>query len=242
MGEGMSELIRHAERELKFLTDSDDEMDRAMAQGVLRLIREFADEGHSGMSAPAAISTFERLARFEPLRPLTGEDDEWVTVDDDGLRQNRRCSHVFKTPSGAYDLNGFIFVRPDGTRFTNRDSRVSVTFPYKPKNSALVLLHEDEEASDGLLRLGLRQPTVTEVTPASVPSDGRPSIPLIADTSRDRVERDMVRFFSAALAVISNDSELEFAVPMRELLVDKHHIEITNSSMGDYVAVRWRRG
>jgi len=99
---------------------------------VIELIRVFSKQGHSGMSASYCISMFEKLARFEPLGPLTGADDEWNEVGE-GMLQNNRCSHVFKGADGrAYDIDGRIFREPDGCCFTNYDSRVYIAFPYTP--------------------------------------------------------------------------------------------------------------
>jgi hypothetical protein len=73
------------------------------------------------------------LASFEPLVPLTGKDFEWNEVSE-GMWQNNRCSHVFKGPDGkAYDINGKIFREPNGSCYTNIDSRVFIDFPYTPK-------------------------------------------------------------------------------------------------------------
>ena len=48
--------------------------------------------------------------------------------------QNNRASHVFKCSDGqAYDIEGKIFRDKAGHCYTNRDSRVDVTFPYTPK-------------------------------------------------------------------------------------------------------------
>ena len=103
-----------------------------LGDAVMKMIKVFADEGHSGFSANMAINLFERVARFEPLTPLTGEDDEWNEVGT-GVFQNRRCSHVFKENGEAYDSTGRIFREPSGACFTSRDSRVPITFPYTPK-------------------------------------------------------------------------------------------------------------
>ena len=96
-----------------------------------KLLEAFDEEGHSGTSAPYTVSLFKKLALFEPLGPLTGDDSEWIEVTDSML-QNRRCSHVFKENGEAYDIDGKVFEEPDGSRFTSRDSRVPVTFPYTP--------------------------------------------------------------------------------------------------------------
>ena len=126
----------------------DDDMQQAICEHVLKFLEVFADEGHSGSTAPYAIEMFKKLASFEPLVPLTGEDWEWVDVSEygDGSKvphyQNARCSRVFKNGDGrAYDIDGKVFwewyTGEDGVKrkhhYTCRDSRVYVDFPYTPK-------------------------------------------------------------------------------------------------------------
>lgn len=115
--------------------DSGDEMNDAMCEHILKMVDVFAEEGHSGFSAQYAINILQKLLRWEPLSPLTGEDDEWMEVDDDGLYQNKRLSSVFKKGKDgrAYDIDGKVFVEPDGASYTSRDSRVYIEFPYVPK-------------------------------------------------------------------------------------------------------------
>ena len=125
-------LISHAKFEMRKMLDSEEDINREMGNNVLELIQTFADQGHSGMSAGFCVSLFKTLANFEPLGPITGEDDEWNEVSE-GCFQNRRCSHVFKQDGRAYDINGKVFREPNGCCFTNGDSRVPVTFPYIPK-------------------------------------------------------------------------------------------------------------
>lgn len=130
----MSNLEAFAESEMKRagLYDKDSDYGGMLAEAVMKMVKVFADEGHSGMSAPMAISIFQKVARFEPLTPLTGADDEWMEVGDDTF-QNVRCSHVFKKNGKAYDIEGKVFREPDGGCYTSGDSRVPVTFPYTPK-------------------------------------------------------------------------------------------------------------
>ena len=129
----------HAIREFEaagWLTDGKycDEMQELMCTQILELLELFSSHGHSGSSAPYAINLFKALAAFEPIVPLSGEDSEWNEVGS-GQWQNRRCSHVFKDSDGkAYDIQGKIFREPTGNCFTNRRSRVPVTFPYTPKS------------------------------------------------------------------------------------------------------------
>jgi hypothetical protein len=129
-----SNLVRHAQRELDLagLFDKDSDYGGMLGEAVMRMIREFSDEGHSGFSARMAADLFSKLARYEPIRPLTGDPQEWV--DHGHIYQNARCSHVFKEYDGqAYDLQGRIFREPSGACYQNSDSRVPITFPYWPK-------------------------------------------------------------------------------------------------------------
>ena len=126
-------IEKFARRELEITGwfKEDGMYDGMIGPSVMRLIEVFAAEGHSGLSANIAISLFERVARQEPLSPLSGEDHEWNEVEP-GLYQNNRCSHVFKKDGCAYDINGRIFRRSNGVTYTNRDSHVDVEFPYTP--------------------------------------------------------------------------------------------------------------
>lgn len=125
------ESFAQHELERAGLFDKDSDYGGMLGDAVMRMVRLFADEGHSGFSAGMAVQIFGRLARYEPLSPLTGSDDEWTEVGD-GIFQNRRSPRVFKEASGAYDMEGRVFREPSGVCFTSRDSRVPVTFPYTP--------------------------------------------------------------------------------------------------------------
>ena len=111
-----------------------DEMQQMICEHVLNLLDVFADEGHSGSSAPYALNVFKKLASFEPITPITGEDWEWNEVGE-GMFQNKRCSHVFKDAKDgeAYDSEGRIFREPSGSCYQGKGSRVPITFPYTPK-------------------------------------------------------------------------------------------------------------
>ena len=132
----MSNLETFAKDELTRagMFDKDAMYGGMLGDAVMKMIKVFADEGHSGYSASMAVNLFERVARFEPLTPLTGADDEWNEVGE-GTYQNRRCSHVFKDgkEDQAYDSNGKVFREPSGACYTSSGSRVFITFPYVPK-------------------------------------------------------------------------------------------------------------
>lgn len=138
----MSNLQSHAIAEFRaagWLDDTGayvDEMQEALCKHVLELLRVFSDEGHSGSTAPYTVNMFKKLAMFEPLVPLTGEDWEWAEVSD-GVFQNKRCSRVFKQADRfngqPYDLDGRVFREPNGMCYTSKESMVPITFPYTPK-------------------------------------------------------------------------------------------------------------
>lgn len=130
-------MEQYAARELDLIgmAADGDEMNAAMRKHILHMVREFADEGHSGFSASYALSCLKKLLAYEPLSPLTGADDEWNEVAS-GVFQNNRCGRVFKQADRfngqAYDIDGRVFRDPDGLCYTNGDSFVPVTFPYTP--------------------------------------------------------------------------------------------------------------
>lgn len=146
----------HAEQELALIglgPDCTDEMDKAMREHILKMVDTFADEGHSGFSASYAIRILEKLLKFEPVTPLTGEDDEWMEIAD-GTYQNKRCGRVFKkvreTDTIVYDIDGRVFwdeyideedFTPYKSYYTCAESRTPVTFPYTPTT---VYLHSND--------------------------------------------------------------------------------------------------
>ncbi len=119
------------------------DMNRAMRESTENLMLVFALEGHSGFSTSWGISVFERLARFKPLSPLTGDDDEWNQVAED-MWQNRRCYNVFKDSSGgAYVSDHYVFQEPTGAQFTGFGSQKRISFPYTPEDPVIVKVDED---------------------------------------------------------------------------------------------------
>jgi hypothetical protein len=119
-----SNLYRHAERELALIGPIYDGM---VNKAALDIVGVFAAQGHSGLSAKLTTGLVERLMRFEPLQPLTGEDSEWNDVGN-GEQQNNRCSHVFKCADGAYDIDT-PSGQPDGI---GNGGWSKIEFPYIP--------------------------------------------------------------------------------------------------------------
>jgi rubrerythrin len=100
-----------------------DEMQQSMCEGVVRLLKTFSEEGHSGSSTTYAINLFKRLANLEPLAPLTGEDWEWYK------NENGEMSKVY---------------------FTSKDSHVDITFPFTKPESEYVFSPTDEYPNEKL--------------------------------------------------------------------------------------------
>ena len=114
----MSGSIEYAKSELARITKDGDGLQDAINKNVLDIVELFASQGHSEISAGYVMSVLERLLRFKPLTPLTGEDDEWTEVSDkmgQGCFQNKRCSSVFKTTDAqgntieVYDIDAIAY-------------------------------------------------------------------------------------------------------------------------------------
>lgn len=131
-------LIEHAQSEFEIngWTTSDDPIQKLVCDNLLELLDTFSKQEHSGFSASYVLGLFNRLAKFDPIGPLTGEDSEWVHVGEQNgpLYQNRRDGSVFKDDHGAYWIDGKIFRDQFGSTYTNVESHVPIQFPWtKPE-------------------------------------------------------------------------------------------------------------
>lgn len=77
-------------------------MQKNINDDIIEIVVAFSKQGHSGFSASYVLNIIKRLLDWKPIRPLTGDDSEWVDCgycDKDGNKvfQNKRCSAVFKT-------------------------------------------------------------------------------------------------------------------------------------------------
>lgn len=152
--------IEYAAMELGRFRDYEDEAENEMVKNITDIVKLFQSQRHSGFSANYAINILERLLRFKPVSPLTGEDDEWhfVYKDSDGLEtyQNQRCSSVFKKVDEngniieCYDCDA-ICMSDDGglTWFTSKDTNDDITFPYMPPTHAKQIYIERDESEKG---------------------------------------------------------------------------------------------
>ena len=156
----MSNMTEFAKKEMDIIgLTEDDEMNGMMRKHILHMVKEFADEGHSGFSAPYALSILQKVLAYKPLSPLTGEDSEWNDMSDygrgDNMYQNNRYSCVFKEGKDgeAYNIDGKVFWdwytdpktgEKSKSYYTCKDSRVPVIFPYVVPESPIYEYRESE--------------------------------------------------------------------------------------------------
>lgn len=150
----MSNILDHAEVEMKAAWMREEgtyeEMQQMVVDALRELLSKFSEQGHSGFSANYTLSCFDKLARLEPLTPLTGEDWEWATLDygDEMAAQNKRDGRVFKRANGsAYFIDGRVFREPSGVCYTSKDSAVEVEFPYTPETIYVDVEEKNEDTN-----------------------------------------------------------------------------------------------
>lgn len=103
-------LVEHAERELREagLFDEGSDYDGMVGGAVMELVKVFAAQGHSGMSAHMTIDLFHRVASYKTLVPLPDPmiATEYQHVHEQTLQSTRRSS-VFSEDSGKtwYDID-----------------------------------------------------------------------------------------------------------------------------------------
>lgn len=131
-----SNLVKHAFAEFKILGwDKNEDEQKDICKNILQLLRVFAAQDHSRFNGSYLLSLFNKLAKFNPISPLTGEDSEWVEISTE-VYQNRRDSSVFKDGKhgAAYWIEGIIFRDKNGCSYTSKNSRFFIQFPWtKPE-------------------------------------------------------------------------------------------------------------
>lgn len=73
-------MVEYAKSELERIGKDKKGMQDAINKNILEIVEIFSNQGHSGFSAGYALNVLERLLRYKPLTPLTGEPDEWNEV------------------------------------------------------------------------------------------------------------------------------------------------------------------
>lgn len=145
----MGNIVDKAKHEFE-LIGTDELYGDLLRDSVLEVLEVLENQNHSGFSAKVIIKYIDRLWAQKPLTPLTGEDDEWEDLKDGDL-QNKRCSSVFKNKNTGecFNIEGRIFVEPDGAAFSCRESVVPVEFPYTvPDKPEYIYLKYDSDKKD----------------------------------------------------------------------------------------------
>lgn len=104
----MSNLVKHAEFEMKRvgLDKPDSDYNGMLYDSVMKLVKVFSEQGHSGFSAIQTLKIFGVVARYKTLSPITSNPDEWIDVSSMGLStdnklwQNKRDSSNFSNDGG----------------------------------------------------------------------------------------------------------------------------------------------
>lgn len=132
----MGSLVEFAKSEMERAWPESDETQDMVKANILQLMGVVENQGHSGFSISYVMSVFKRLVQFKPLKPLTGEEDEWLETDYGSTQQNKRFSEVFRENGEAYWVHGRVFREKDGNCFVNSESRVKIeSFPWTVPDS-----------------------------------------------------------------------------------------------------------
>ena len=120
------------------------EMQEMMNRNVMELLTVFAEQGHSGFSAPIATRLFSKLANHKLITEVEDNPDDW---DENG--QHKYITSIFKRDDGTcYYMYGRLFAEPNSDNFFyNKASNVDITFPIKPYDlgSKYIRLHYSVE-------------------------------------------------------------------------------------------------
>lgn len=100
----MSNLVKHAEREMKLagLYTEDSDYAGEIPNAVLKLVKAHSSEEHSGGSHGLTLEIFNKVINFQNLTPLTDNPSEWKQCGSGGqpMWQNSRNSAAFSKDAG----------------------------------------------------------------------------------------------------------------------------------------------
>jgi len=156
------DLQTYAQREIDLLLKNNpDTIIKPFVPEILAFFKKVKDPDQSG-GPPLRIATeisriVEKLCYFEPLTPLTGNDDEWDEKEDEsGYYQNNRNSAIFKKNGKAYYVRAIVWVSPVTGFFDTVEgissTQVIKSFPFTPKTFFVdvdVIIINSKTSSEG---------------------------------------------------------------------------------------------
>jgi hypothetical protein len=99
-----SNLYQHALRELTLAGVEKDIYGQMLPDAILEIVKTFAKQGHSGMSAAYSLQLLDKLLRFENLTAITDNPEDWCNVSEmcngDTMYQCKRNPALFSTDGG----------------------------------------------------------------------------------------------------------------------------------------------
>lgn len=109
----MSNLVKHAENEMKLagLYDKDADYAGMIPEAVMALVKAHSEQEHSGGSHWLTLQIFNKVINFKTLIPIGSTQDEWFKHDyqtaGKDCWQNTRQSSVFSQDGGKtwYDID-----------------------------------------------------------------------------------------------------------------------------------------
>src|SRR5216684_2377902 len=119
-------IISSAKSELKLINFGEE--DTAV---MIEILTKFLDQWDSGGAVYAVAPILMRLIAGKPLKPLTGNQDEWI--DHDNCFQNKRCGTVFKTKE---DIPHRGLKAGDSYNIDDVPLK-KITFPYWPEKAEI---------------------------------------------------------------------------------------------------------
>lgn len=160
----MSNIKTHTERELDILIKTTpDAIIRHFIPEIIALCEAFGNSGQSGGSAPytaqALSQAIKKLCLYQPIAPLTGENNEWNDVNDD-VYQNNRLSSVFKEKetSKSYYLYAITWKTQTGSTWhgtakTKNGEQITSrqyikSFPFKPQEFTIDVIEKEVKKDD----------------------------------------------------------------------------------------------
>ena len=129
-------LSQYAAKELKLigLLGHDNSKKNEFGNRILSIVGKFREYNISISQTFQMLNVLQRVTRFLPLSPLTGNEDEWIAVTHPKIfgvtHQNVRFFNLFKHSFGvAFQSDGYKVIRPNGDFYF---AIKEISFPYIP--------------------------------------------------------------------------------------------------------------